>query len=143
VANGPSVPVNPEWVQAIVERMSAMYRAATLKAAQANAAPPPLPVLSERALCAVPCWPGGPPCEVPADQLHKVHVAPADITRNPDAAFDGFIPSNTDPNVRYHVVVYNDSRPADCDCKGHQFRRWQDCSHIKMVKEAIDTTHTL
>lgn len=49
-------------------------------------------------------------------------------------AFDGDLPSNSNPNIKYHVTVKFNGE-STCTCKGFGYRH--TCSHIDMIKEVL------
>lgn len=85
-------------------------------------------------VCAKPCWESGPPCTLaPAHPGSCVNVGP--FTRPSGTLFDGSVPSSRRGQPAYHVVVTSAS--SSCTCLGFKYNRDRDCSHIRIIKEAL------
>lgn len=116
---------DPVWVQAQADRVVRTYQAYVRRSQ--------LP--ADR--CNEPCWPSGPPCEL--DRGHDTeHVAPS-IAQQPGIKFIGPVPSSRKNHPPYTVTVYDEpTQRATCTCEGYtKYRPGQDCSHIRLVREAI------
>lgn len=86
--------------------------------------------------CGAPCWDQGPPCELDRGHPEGSHVAPS-VVQQPDRLFSGRIPSLTTRGRSYLVEVLTHGR-ATCECLAFTtFRPGQECSHIRIVREAL------
>lgn len=118
---------DPVWVQAQAERVIAFYQSYAYRR-ESNA----------NSRCAEPCWPSGPRCELPRHVDSVPHVAPT-VANQPGIKFVGPVPSSRKNHPPYTVTVYDEpTQRATCTCEGYtKYRQGQDCSHIKLIREAI------
>lgn len=113
------------WIQRQANRVTEFYQSRAARFATPDR-------------CGQLCWPDGPRCELPPHPADLAHVAPS-VASQPGIKFIGPVPSSRRGHPAYTVTVYDDPiQRATCTCEGYtKYHRGQDCSHIRLVREAI------